>query len=80
MKTITIHGVPYTINDKHEVFLYKGPEIAIGSWNIETQILTLHPNWQELAAPFLASYREQVGISAKDAIQKAKELQGVASQ
>lgn len=80
MKTLTIHGVPYSINEKNEVFLYKGStDLSIGSWDASKQKLTLDPKWQELAQPFLATYRNQVEESSVTAMKKAKELQGVST-
>jgi hypothetical protein len=87
MKTLTLHGVPYNVNDKNEVFLYKGPassmqdasNLCIGSWNPTTQTIALKEGWQQLAAPFLAEWRQQVRETTEAAMKKAHELQGVAS-
>lgn len=80
MKTITIHGVPYCVNEKNEVFLYKGPtDLCIGSWDTTKQKLSLNASWQTDAQAFLATYRSQVDATSKQAVQKAKELQGIIS-
>lgn len=80
MKTLTLHGVPYSVNDKNEVFLYKGPaDVSIGSWDAEKQKLTLKEGWKEMAQPFLESYRSKVKENSDQAMQRAKELQGVSS-
>ena len=76
MKVLTIHGVPYNVNEKQEVFLYKS-EICIGSYDAATQILQLKDNWQEVAQPFLLEHRAQVNATSVAAMQKARELQGV---
>lgn len=80
MKTLTLHGVPYNVNDKHEVFLYKGPaDLCIGIWDPAEQSLKLHDGWKEKAQPFLQEYRQSVQQSSAQAMQKARELQGVVS-
>ena len=80
MKTLTLHGVPYNVNDKNEVFLYKGPsDLCIGTWDPATQTLNLIDGWQEKATPFLAEHRKQVQDATLAAMKKAHELQGVSA-
>ena len=75
--TLTIHGVPYTVNEKQEAFLYNS-SVCIGTWDSATQTLHLKDDWQTISQPFLDSYREQVRATSVAAMEKAYELQGVA--
>ena len=87
MKVITIHGVPYHINDKQEVFLYEKASAssssstpstpAIGTWDASCQRLHLHTNWQTLIQPNINIYRTNLKTHTEEETQKAKELQKV---
>ena len=84
MKTLTIQGVPYATNDKNEVFLYlpKGStnHIQIGTYDSSKMTVSLFPNWQELAKPFVEEYRTVLKKKTEAAMEKAKDIQGVSSQ
>ncbi len=87
MKVITIHGVPYHINDKQELFLYEKASTsstsstvstpAIGTWDASCQRIHLHTNWQTLIQPNIDIYRTNLKTHTNQEIQKAKELQKV---
>ena len=84
MKLITIHGVPYNINDKQEVFLYEKAASSstlstpsIGTWDASSQRLHLHTNWQTIIQPHITTYRTNLKTHTEQEIQKAKELQKV---
>jgi hypothetical protein len=76
IKTMTINGVPYHVNEAGEVFVYSSlPPIAIGSYNKDTKVLALVEDWQTRMADWVVYYRnglkEQTGV----ALEKAKQLQ-----
>ena len=76
MKTQTINGVPYLINDKGEVFLYSSvPPISLGHYAKETNTLKLHEGWQNSSADWLVHYRKGLKDHTTIALQKAAELQ-----
>ena len=76
MKTQTINGVPYLINDKGEVFLYSSvPPISLGHYVKETKVLTLREGWQESAEDWVVHYRKVLKENTTIALQKAAELQ-----
>ena len=79
MKTQTINGVPYLINDKGEVFLYSSvPPISLGQYVKETKSLKLHTAWQESATDWVMHYRNGLKGQTTIALQKAAELQKAA--
>ena len=79
MKTVTIHGVPYLINEKSEVFLYSSvPPILLGHYVKETNSLTLTKDWETSAADWLQHYRKGLKEQTTVALQKAAELQKAA--
>jgi len=73
MKTLTINGVPYLINET-DVFIYSSvPPIRIGKYDQNT--LTLEEAWEKKAADWLSYYRNGLKENTKIALEKAKELQ-----
>jgi hypothetical protein len=76
MKTQTIDGVPYLINEKGEVFLYSSvPPIQLGTYNKEAKVLSLHDDWQEKSASWVDHFRQGLKTTTTIALQKAAELQ-----
>ncbi len=84
MKVLTIHGVPYLTNEKNEVFLYQSSQDSsqphlIGSWDPAQQKLILQEEWKEAAQAFVDKYRGTLRASTEEAMERARELQGVSS-
>jgi hypothetical protein len=80
MKTITHHGIPYSMNEKNELFVYSSsPPILIGSFNSDTQDVTLHTDWKEKSQSFLNAYRSNLKQMTESALEKAAALQGEGS-
>jgi hypothetical protein len=82
MKTLTIQGVPYSVNDKNEVFVYQSSGstdkyIHIGMLNTTTNTVELFDTWQDIAEERLAKYRECLKEKTEAAMAKAREIQGV---
>jgi hypothetical protein len=76
VKSVILHGVPYVINDKNELFFYGSqPLLQIGTWNQATDTVTLLSDWQTKAEPFLHTYKEQLRIHTNDTLEKARALQ-----
>jgi hypothetical protein len=76
VKTVTLHGVPYVMNDKNELFFYGSqPLVKIGYWTPETQIVTLLDDWEKKAESFVTSYRNQLNTHTVNSLEKARELQ-----
>jgi hypothetical protein len=79
MKTQTIDGVPYLINEKGEVFLYSSvPPIQLGTYNKEAKLLNLCDDWQEKSKSWLEHFRQGLKTNTTVALQKAAELQKAA--
>lgn len=76
MKTQTINGVPYDVNEKGDVHIYK-TQICIGKWDIEKQDLILHDNWEKISVDYRKEYREKLQEDTKKALERAAEQQGV---
>lgn len=92
MKTLILHGVPYNVNDMNQVFLYTKhstsssnaasespmtPAPQIGTYDPETQKLTLFPDWQTKSEEFLTVYRKMLQEVSTDALEKARILQTI---
>lgn len=76
MKTLTLNGIPYTTNEKHELFVYSSnPPISIGSFDPSTQKVTLVENWKEKSNVFLNEYRQSLLQNTHEALEKANALQ-----
>lgn len=84
MKTLTIQGVPYAVNDKNEVFLYlpKGStnHIQIGNYDTSKITVNLFSDWEVRAKPFVEEYRKVLKVKTEAAMEKAKDIQGVSSR
>jgi hypothetical protein len=78
MKTVTIHGVPYQIDDKNNIYIYESsPPIALGTWDSEKEKLTLIPNWKTKAKSFVEKYRSNLHQNTEESLEKAKALQSI---
>jgi hypothetical protein len=76
MKTLTINGVPYLINDAGEVFVYSSvPPIPIGTYDKDKKILALAEDWEARMEEWVAHYRNGLKEQTKEALQRAAELQ-----
>ena len=76
MKTQTINGVPYLVNDKGEVFVYSSvPPIPIGSYASDTKILSLSEDWEQRMSDWVEYYRNGLKQETEEALEKAKQLQ-----
>jgi len=57
MKTLTINGVPYLVNDSGEVFVYSSvPPIPIGTYDKDKKILALAEDWETRMADWVDHY------------------------
>ena len=78
IKTMTINGVPYHVNEAGEAFVYSSaPPIPIGSYNKDTKILTLVEDWKARMEDWVAHYRNGLKEETAMALEKAKQLQNV---
>lgn len=76
MKTLTINGIPYLVNDAGEVFVYSSvPPIPIGTYDKDKKILALAEDWESRMADWVAYYRNGLKEDTKNALQRAAELQ-----
>ncbi len=76
MKTLTINGVPYLINDAGDVFVYSSvPPIPIGTYDKDKKILALAEDWEKRMEDWVAHYRGGLKEETKEALQRAAELQ-----
>jgi hypothetical protein len=84
MKTLTIQGVPYAVNDKNEVFLYQHASstekhVQIGTYDSKNLVVNLFDTWQENAEERLQAYRNSLKEKTEAAMVKAREIQGISS-
>jgi hypothetical protein len=76
MKTLTINGVPYSVNEKQELFLYSStPPIRIGSYDTASQKISIDSDWKTKSQAFLTQYRTSLAQSTAAALEKAAALQ-----
>lgn len=76
MKTLTINGVPYLVNDIGEVFVYSSvPPIPIGSYDKDKKILALAEDWEKRMEDWVGHYRNTLKEETKESLQRAAELQ-----
>jgi hypothetical protein len=83
MKTLTINGVPYSVNEKQELFLYSSsPPIRIGSYeplspgkDSSSQKISIDSDWKTKSQAFLTQYRTSLAQSTAAALEKAAALQ-----
>lgn len=78
MKTVTIHGIPYQIDDKNNVYMYESlPPISLGTWDPEKQKLTLVNDWKTKSKSFVEKYRSNLQQNTEELLEKAKQLQSI---
>jgi len=78
MKTTTINGVPYVINEKGEAFVYSAvPAIQIGNYS-DAKVLTLLPDWEKRMEEWVSHYRSGLKAHTQEEMKKAAELQKAA--
>jgi hypothetical protein len=76
MKTLTLNGVPYLVNDKGEVFVYSSvPPIPIGTYAADTKILTLSEDWEQRMSDWVEYYRTNLKTDTETSLERAKQLQ-----
>ncbi len=76
MKTLTLNGVPYLVNDKGEVFVYSSvPPIPIGTYAADTKILSLSEDWEQRMSDWVEHYRNNLKTDTETALEKARQLQ-----
>ena len=74
LKTLTIQGVPYLVNEKGDVFVYSSvPPIQIGTHS--EKILTLAEDWKTRMEDWTQDYRRNLQEQTKAALQRAAEIQ-----
>ena len=75
MKTITIQGVPYSI-DGQVAYIY-GTTTAIGTYKADPPSITLNEGWKTYSNVIasLKEYRENLDTATKAALVKAAEIQ-----
>ena len=76
MKTITIYGVPYSVNEKNELFLYSSsPPVHIGTYDSEKAKVNLFADWKTKSEEYVKQYRASLFDHCKVALEKAVALQ-----
>jgi len=70
MKTITVNGVPYSLNDKQEVYMY-GTPVRVGVLDAKKAIL-FADGWMTAAEEYRAEYRGILKERTGEAMEKAK--------
>lgn len=78
MKTLTLNGVPYTVDEAGNVFAYGStPPVPLGRYESSTKTLTLLDTWASTkeATDFLAAYRSSLHDATTAALEKAKQQQ-----
>ena len=76
MKTLTLNGVPYSVNEKQELFLYSSsPPVRIGSYTSSSQKVSLDSDWKTKSQSFLTQYRTTLSQTTAAALEKAAALQ-----
>jgi hypothetical protein len=70
MKTITVNGVPYSLNDKQEVYMY-GTPVRVGLLDANKAIL-FADGWMSAAEEYRTEYRGVLKEKTGAAMEKAK--------
>ena len=71
MKTQTLSGVPYSVNDT-QVYAY-GSSVLLGVLDTNDKTLAIAADWQTNAVDFLAEYRRKLKDATAAAMEKAKQ-------
>lgn len=84
MKTLTIQGVPYAVNDKNEVFMYQhssstDKHVQIGTYDPKTLTVSLFEKWQDAVEERVTLYRASLKKKTEEAMEKARKVQGISS-
>ena len=74
MKTLTLNGVPYSVDDAGNAYAY-GSTIILGKVDMNVKQLTLTDGWEKLGSAYLAEYRAGLKVKTVAAIERAVQQQ-----
>ena len=85
-----IQGVPYWVGEDSTVYMLppvqrahcgstaQAPDtpalVPLGRYDSETDTVSLHPSWKELAAPSLLAYRQRLGDYTQEKLKESPPL------
>ena len=69
MKTVTLNGVPYSLNDKQELYMY-GTSVCVGK--LENKAIVFSEGWRSSGEVYMSQYRSELQGKTLAAMAKAK--------
>jgi hypothetical protein len=69
MKTVTLNGVPYSLNDKQELYMY-GTSVCVG--RLENKQIVFTEGWRSSGEAYMNQYRSELQGKTVAAMAKAK--------
>ena len=69
MKTVTLNGIPYSVNDKQEVYMY-GTSVCIG--RMQDKQVVFAEGWLSSAETYRNEYRTELQAKTVASMERAK--------
>ena len=77
MKTVTLHGVPYSLSDTNDVYMY-GTSVKLGKISDDKKAVVFGDDWEASAKAYMAQYRDGLKQKTVESMENAKkQFQGV---
>lgn len=77
MKTVTLHGIPYSLSDTNDVYMY-GTSVKLGKISDDKKAVIFGNDWGVAAQAYMAEYRDVLKQKTVQSMETAKkQFQGI---
>ena len=77
MKTVTLHGIPYSLSETNDVYMY-GTSVKLGKLSDDKKAVVFDDDWATRAQTHMAEYRDGLKKKTLDSMETAKkQFQGI---
>ena len=77
MKTVTLHGIPYSLSDTNDVYMY-GTSVKLGKISDDKKAVIFADDWGVAAQAYMAEYRDGLKQKTVQSMETAKkQFQGI---
>lgn len=77
MKTVTLHGIPYSLSETNDVYMY-GTSVKLGKISDDKKAVIFGDDWATRAQTYMAEYRDGLKQKTVDSMETAKkQFQGI---
>ena len=77
MKTVTLHGIPYSLSETNDVYMY-GTSVKLGKLSDDKKAVVFDDDWATRAHTHISEYRDGLKKKTLDSMETAKkQFQGI---